>query len=160
MREVLVVGNDFNRQAPSRQAIKRRQRPGGNAIGIDGDRYARLLTRTAGGVGCQFLQVVCQVSAQQPQHFGVLEQQLPGGCQPKRPSAHQQDGADLGLQCAQALRHRRLRDGQPRSGALKAVFLNDGGQAFQRSRIKIVHRGISTQLHISKTDDQSIRSIQ
>jgi hypothetical protein len=69
----------------------------------------------------------------------VFEQQLSGLRGFERAAAHDEHRAHLGLQRTQALRHRRLCDGQPLSGALKAPFLNDGREAFQRVRIEGAH---------------------
>jgi hypothetical protein len=104
--EVLVVGDDFNGQALGSQRVERRQRPRGNAVGIDGHRHALLLAATAYRAGGQLFQVILEVCTQQAQHFGVLEQQLPCRSGLERAAAHHQHRAHLGLQCAQALRHR------------------------------------------------------
>jgi hypothetical protein len=90
-------------------------------------------------LGASSLQVALQVGAQQAQHLGVLEQQLAGRGGLERAAAHDQHGADLGLQRPQALRNRRLGDRQALRRALKTALFHDGRQAFQRIRVKSTH---------------------
>jgi hypothetical protein len=137
--EVLVVGDDLQRQALARQVVQRRQRPGGDAVGVDGDGDALFLAAAAGGAGRQLLQVALQVGAQQAHLLGVLEQQLPGRGGLERAAAHDQHRAHLRLQRAQALGHRRLGDRQPLGGALEAALFDNGGQAFQGVGVKGTH---------------------
>ena len=59
---------------------------------------------------------------------GVAQQQLAGLGQPQRTRADHQQPAQSRLQRTQALRHRRLRDGQAHSGAVKPAFVGQRGQ--------------------------------
>jgi hypothetical protein len=148
--EILVVGNDLQRKALAHQVVHRVQRPGGNAVGVDGDGDALVLATAAGGAGCQLLQVAFQVGAQQAQLFGVLEQQLPRRGGPQGTTAHDEHGADLRLQRPQALRHRRLGDIEALGGPLKAPLLDNSGQAFQGCGVVGTHGAagkVGTVLH-------------
>jgi hypothetical protein len=113
--------------------------PGGDAVGIDGDRNALFLAAAACGAGRQLFQVTLQVGAQQAQLLGVLEQQLTGRRGLERAAANDQHRAHLRFQRAQALRHGRLGDRQPLGGTLKTAFFDNGGQAFQGVGVKRAH---------------------
>ena len=76
MGAVLVVMNDLHGQPLLRQPGQCGQRPGGNAVGVDGYRDAFFFPCAAKRAGGQLLEIALQVSTQQAQHFGVFEQQL------------------------------------------------------------------------------------
>ncbi len=160
--ELLVVGDDFDRQAALGQGVQRGQRPGGDAVGVDGDRDALFLAPVAGGTRRELLEVFFQVGAQQPHHLGVLEHELPGRGGLQGPAAHDQHRAHLRLERAQPLRDRRLGDGQALRGTLEPPFFNDGGQAFQGVGIKSAHamrRVWRRSVFISRSDDKNFRLI-
>ena len=137
--EVLVVHDDFERQALAHQVVQRAHGPGGDAVGVDGDRDALVLARAAGGAGRQLLQVALQVGAQQAHLLGVLEQQLPRRCGPQRPAAHDEHRAHLRFERAQALRHGRLRDIEALRCALETALFNDGSKAFEGGGVVSAH---------------------
>ena len=78
--EILIVSDDLQPQALPGQRPQGRQCPGRNAVGIDGDRDAFFVVRSAvGHTRRQVLEVSLQISAQQAHLHGVFEQQAPGG---------------------------------------------------------------------------------
>lgn len=81
-------------------------------------------------------------TAQQPHHFGVLDEQQPHLRRFDRAAAHQQHGARLGLQRAQPLRYSRLRDRQALRRTFKAAFLDDCREAFERVGVEDRSRGV------------------
>ncbi|EWS52504.1 hypothetical protein X551_04709 [Methylibium sp. T29] len=138
--EVLVVDDQFQPeavfQALLHQAVQRRQHPGGQAVGVDGDRQPGLrlhaLAEFARDVGTHGLQLPRETQ----QHLARLGQ-------PQRPGPHHQQLADLGLERPQPLRHRRLRDRQPLRGALEAAIVGQRRQAIERGGIEVLHVAVS-----------------
>ncbi len=150
---IVVAGHDLARaprQALAHQVVHRVQRPGGNAVGVDGDGDALVLAPTARRAGRQLLQVTFQVGPQQAQLLGVLEQQLPRGGGPQGAAAHDENRAHLCLQRPQTLRHRRLGDIEALGGPLEAPLLDNSGQAFQGCGVVGTHGAagrVGTVLH-------------
>jgi hypothetical protein len=129
-------------QALAHQVSQRAERPGGNAVGVDGNRDSFFLAPPTGGAGRQLTQVALQIGAQQAQLLGVFEQQQAGRGGLERAAAHDQHGAHLRLQRAQALRDGRLGDVQPLRRALETGLLDDGREALQGVGIKGAHRSV------------------
>ena len=71
---------------------------------------------------------------------GTLHLKLSCPVRPNVQAPHDQELADLGLQAAQPLRDRRLRDRQQLRRALEAARFGKGGEAFQGGRVEQVHQ--------------------